>query len=584
MQDTNKDYKFSSLYVMERLIKIHLSPYKARISLAVMFMVIAALCGAVTVKLVKPMIDKIFIDKDRNLLFFLPSIVLFIQIIKAFAEYFQNYLVKYVGQRVLTDLQTLLYNHLLTLDFEYIHKYSSGNLVSRFTNDISIMRGAVSNLLVGIAKHLLNVIFLIIIMFNLEPFLSFMIFFVFPLSLYPVLRIGKRMRNLSIYSQEQLGIYTSKLDETFNSIQIVKSFKAEEFESKRAKDILENIFNLYKRSVKFDSLTSPIVEILSGCAIFIIMIYGGNLIIEGKSTPGALFAFIIAFVSAYRPFKSLLALNVNIQDGIAAGKRLFDVIDLKPNVTNSENPQKIDFSKAIIKLQDVALNYENKNALCGVDLEIKNNSNIALVGKSGSGKTSIANLILRFYDPSSGKIEISGVDLKDIDISDLRENIALVTQNTLLFDSTIADNISYGRDDVSREDIIEAAKSANAHEFIMQFEKNYDTILGPQGRILSGGQRQRIAIARAFLKKAPILILDEATSSLDSVTETNIRGAISSLCQNRTVIFITHKLSSIENFDVIYVVKDGKIIESGNHKNLLSLNGEYCNLLRGEEI
>lgn len=549
-----------------------------------MFMVIAALCGAVTVKLVKPMIDKIFIDKDRNLLFFLPSIVLFIQIIKAFAEYFQNYLVKYVGQRVLTDLQTLLYNHLLTLDFEYIHKYSSGNLVSRFTNDISIMRGAVSNLLVGIAKHLLNVIFLIIIMFNLEPFLSFMIFFVFPLSLYPVLRIGKRMRNLSIYSQEQLGIYTSKLDETFNSIQIVKSFKAEEFESKRAKDILENIFNLYKRSVKFDSLTSPIVEILSGCAIFIIMIYGGNLIIEGKSTPGALFAFIIAFVSAYRPFKSLLALNVNIQDGIAAGKRLFDVIDLKPNVTNSENPQKIDFSKAIIKLQDVALNYENKNALCGVDLEIKNNSNIALVGKSGSGKTSIANLILRFYDPSSGKIEISGVDLKDIDISDLRENIALVTQNTLLFDSTIADNISYGRDDVSREDIIEAAKSANAHEFIMQFEKNYDTILGPQGRILSGGQRQRIAIARAFLKKAPILILDEATSSLDSVTETNIRGAISSLCQNRTVIFITHKLSSIENFDVIYVVKDGKIIESGNHKNLLSLNGEYCNLLRGEEI
>ncbi len=564
--------------ILKRLLTNYVKPYKNKLILAAFFMIIVAICSACIVKMVEPTIDKIFLNKDKSLLFFLPMIMLGISSVKGVAEYFQNFLIRSVGQRILSDLQIALYEHLLKSDIEFIYSQSAARLISRFTNDISLMRGAVSNALVGFVKHFLTVFLLIILMFQLEPTLSCIIFFVFPLAIYPIQKNGRRIRKLSYSAQEELGNYTAKLDETFESIKIVKSYQAEAFESKRAKHFIEHIYELYKSTAKYDALTSPIMEILSGTAIAAIIMYGGYMATEGQTTPGALLAFITAFVSAYRPYKSIVSFNVNLQEGLAASNRLFTVLDQKATITENASASSIECRNAEIELKNITLIYGEKKALDNLSLKISPNSTIAIVGKSGGGKTSIANLLLRFYDPSKGEVLIKGKNIKTVKLASLRSQISLVTQDTLLFDASIAENIAYNMPGCSRQEIIEAAKKASAHEFIMQIDGNYNSVIGPKGRTLSGGQRQRIAIARAFLKNAPILILDEATSSLDPVTEREIKDALETLCSNRTTIIITHRLNTIEHVDHIYVVKHGHIVEQGTHETLLAENGEYTKL------
>lgn len=564
--------------VLLRLVRNHVKPYLKRIIIAIVFMTISAACNAVIVKLVQPAIDDIFLTQNQEMLILIPIVVFAISALKGGAEYCHNYLIKFVGQRILTDLQILMYEHLLKADISYIQKQSSGKIISRFTNDIAMMRGAVSNLLVGIAKHLLSIIFLIAVMFKLEPGLSFITFFVFPLAIYPIQRIGQKMRKISYNTQEELGNYTAKLDETFSSIKVVKSYLAEKVEISRAKVMTDKIFHLYRNSAKLDSLTSPIMEILSGLAIAAIIWYGGMLIIEGKSTPGSLFAFITAFVSAYRPYKSLVSLNTNLQEGIAAAKRVFKVLDYKPSITDQPNAKNINLSSAHIIFDHVTLKYGAKTAINKISLSIPSNKMVAIVGRSGSGKTSLANLLLRFYEIDEGKLLINDHSINEITLASLRSQIAYVTQDVMLFDSTISDNMSYGSGTISQDKIIEAAKKADAHEFIMQLPQGYDTQIGYQGLSLSGGQRQRISIARAFLKNAPILIMDEASSALDSSSDANIQGSIRSLKQNRTTIIITHKLASITDCDMIIVMKNGKIEETGTHDELLDSHGEYRKL------
>lgn len=546
-------------------------------------MVIVASCSAAIVKLVEPTIDKVFLTHDRHMLNLLPLLMIGIYSLKGIAEYYQSYLIKWVGQNILTDLQIKMYEHLLFADLAFIQTQSSGRLISRFTNDISLMRGAVSNLLVGCAKHFLSVVFLIGVMFKLEPVLSLFVFVAFPLAIYPVQKLGKKMRKISGQVQEELGNYTARLDETFQSIKIVKSFSGEKIESNRAKIVTTNILNFYKRAAKLDALISPIMEILSGVAIGSIIWYGGYLVFAGKTTPGALFAFITAFVSAYRPYKSLVSLNVNLQEGIAAAKRVFTILDIKPNIKNSPDAQDIEFKNPEVIFNNVELNFGQKVALKPVYLKLKRGRTTALVGRSGSGKTSLANLLVRFYDTSSGSVLIDGLDIKDISISSLRQQIALVTQDTILFDTTVAENISYGIPDVNLEQIIAAAQFADAHEFISHLPLGYNTIIGNQGSTLSGGQRQRIAIARAFLKHAPILILDEATSSLDPNSEQSILASLNKLRQDKTTLIITHRLSNIKSADDIVVLKAGTVIEHGTHEELLQMKGEYCKLFTKEQ-
>lgn len=578
----NTDLEYEAYYIIKRLIKNHVKPYANKIYFAIFCMVIAAICTAVIVHAVKPIIDKVFLTHDRKMLIIMPIVLTATFFIKGISEYYQNYLIKFVGQRVLTDLQMKMYEHLLFADISFIQSKSSGRLISRFTNDISMMRGAVSNLLVGCAKHFLTVVFLIGTMFSLEPILSCVVFFVFPLAVYPVQKMGRKIRKISSKSQEELGHYTSRLDETFQSIKIIKSFVGEKIESKRAAFFVNNILEFYKKTSKLDALVSPIMEGLSGLAVGGMVWYGGNLVLEGKSTPGALFAFLAAFASAYRPFKSLVSLNINLQEGISAAKRVFSILDTEPIIKDYDNSKEVHLINPQITFKELALSFESKTAVKYIDLKLEPNKIITFVGRSGSGKTSLSNLLVRFYDPNKGKILINNHDIKYIKLASLRKQISLVTQDTHLFDTTIAENIAYGQPNAAREEIIEAAKYADAHEFIMQLPSGYDTQIGVQGMTLSGGQRQRLSIARAFLKDASILIWDEATSSLDQASEQKILESLKKLRQGKTTLIITHRLSSIIDLDNIIVMKDGEVCEQGSHTQLLANKGEYYRLYNKE--
>ncbi len=571
--------RLESRQVIKRLLKDHVSPYKSKIFTAIFFMVIVAMCSAAIVRLVQPAIDRVFLTHDRHMLVVIPLLMLTIYSIKGIAEYFQSYIIKFVGQQILTNLQMLMYEHLLQADFLFIQSQSSGRLISRFTNDIMLMRGAVSDLLVGCAKHLLSVVFLIGIMFSLDPFLAFFIFLAFPLAIYPIQRLGRKMRSVTTSAQEELGDFTARLDETFLSIKVMKSFCTEKIEAERARKITSNILAFYKKAAKFDSLTSPIMEILSGFAIACVLWYGGFAVIQGKMTPGALFAFITAFVSAYRPFKSLVSLNVNLQEGITAANRVFNILDFKPTILDKHNASKPIFVSPCIEFKNVEMKFSNgKIALKSLDLKIDSGKTYAFVGSSGSGKTTLANLVIRMFDPTLGQIVIDDYDIKEVALKSLRSQISLVSQETVLFDATALENIAYGTTGASRDRVIKAAKSADAHEFILALPQGYDTMVGSNGTTLSGGQRQRLSIARAFLKDAPILVLDEATSSLDPNSERSIIDSLTKLRVGRTTIIITHRLASVKDADQIVVMKHSKIVEQGKHSELLKIKKEYYKL------
>lgn len=574
--------KISSLQILKRLIFLYLKPYTKEIICAIFAMIITASCSAIIIKLVEPTINQILLSHDKNKLILLPLIMISIYFVKGIAEYYQAFLVKYAGQKILTDMQIEMYKHLLQADLEFIETQAPGRLISRLTHDISLMRASLSDLLIGIAKHFFSILFLVILMFKLEPFLSFIVFFVFPTTIYPVQRLGKKIRKTLHKSQEELGNYTAQLDETFHSIKIIKSFCGELIEAERANAIIKRTLSFYKKAATIEACIAPLSEILSGFAIGFIIWYGGNLIIKGKSTAGTLFAFLTAFVSVYRPFKSLLNLNVKLQEGLAAAKRIFNILDIKPAIKNSaeEIKQIHDFNleQKNISFENVTLFFGEKNALKNLSLQIEGGKTIAIVGRSGSGKTSITNLITRFYDPSSGNISIAQQSLKNIELKKLRKQIALVLQETIVFDMSLYDNIKYGTDGATMEDVILAAVAADAHDFICDFPQGYDTVIGHAGYSLSGGQRQRIGIARALLKNAPILILDEATSHLDPLSEKKIMDSIINLRKGRTTIIVTHRLQKIQEFDKIFVLKQGKIVEHGRHEELLSNKGEYYNL------
>tara|TARA_B110000503_G_scaffold143400_1_gene244644 strand:+ start:2648 stop:4414 length:1767 start_codon:yes stop_codon:yes gene_type:complete len=575
--------KIKSKLVIKRLLQEHVAPYKKEVIVAILFMVLSALCAAAIVGLVQPAIDRVFITHDREMLLLIPLALLIIHTIKGIAEYFQNYIIKYVGQRILTNMQMRMYEHLLYADFLFLQSQSSGRLISRFTNDIILMRGAVSNMLVGCAKHFLSVLFLIIMMFYINPTLSAFVFFVFPFAIYPIQKLGRKMRAVTSDAQEELSNFTSRLDETFFSIKIIKSFCTEKTEAERAKKITNNILNFYKRAAKLDSLTSPIMEILSGIAVACVLWYGGFSVIAGNMTTGALLAFITAFVSAYRPFKSLVALNVNLQEGLAAANRVFNILDLKPTITDIQNPTETKWLHPEIEFKQVGLKFDNnKTALDSLDIKIPAGQTFAFVGRSGSGKTTAANLLVRFFDPTTGEININGENIKNISLKHLRSQIAMVTQDTMLFDTTISENIAYGFKNASKADIIAAAEAADAHEFIESLPQGYETIIGVLGSTLSGGQKQRLSIARAFLKDAPILLLDEATSALDQRSEQSIIKSIARLREGRTTLIITHRLSSITDADQIIVMKQGRTVEQGTHIELLNLEKEYYKLYNKE--
>lgn len=572
------DYDHSA-YLLKRLIQTYIRPYLEKLSFSVVCMVIVAGMSGAQAYLMQPILDEIFIDKDRQKLLWIPLVVLATFVVKGLANYGQDIGMRYLGQRIVTDMQLQLYRHLMFTDLKILNQQASGKLISRFTNDINIMRRSVSNVLTSTARESLTFVVMIGLMLYQSLALSFIAFVVLPIAVYPILRLGKRMRKISHASQEEMGQFTERLDETFGGIRVIRAYGQEEKEITRASGVMERIFNLYIKASVTESLASPIMETLTGIAIAAVVWYGGMQVIEEETTTGAFFSFMTALMMAYKPMKSLTSLNTALQEGLAAAKRLFLMLDVKPTIIDKEHAKHLPREGGEIILKDAVFHYDiTKPALNGVDMVVEKGKVTALVGPSGGGKSTIFNLILRFYELENGSLTIAGHEIRDVTLQSLRQNIAIVTQDVVLFDDTVAANIAYAKPDATEEEIIRAAKQAAADEFISEMPEGYHTMVGENGMTLSGGQRQRIAIARAILADAPILLLDEATSALDPISEKHIQAALEKLMKGRTTLIIAHRLTTVEHADNIYVLKKGKVVESGTHQTLLKQKGEYAKL------
>ena len=577
--ETTPPARLPTRMLVDRLVRAYVRPHFGRIAFAVFCMLLVAGATAANAWLMQPVLDEVFLKRNREMLYLVPAAILTVALIKGCATYGQSVTMNYIGQRIIAGVQLQMFSHLMRADISFFQSNSTGKLISRFNNDANMLRAAVSTALTGIAKDSLTLIFLVALMFYQDWTLALVAFFVFPLAIWPIVRIGKRLRKVSANTQEQMGELTTILDETFRGARHVRAYSMEKYEIGRAGTVIEAIFQLVQKAARVRSLTHPIMETLGGIAIAIVILYGGARVIDGTTTPGTFFSFITALLLAYQPMKSLANLNAALQEGLAAAQRIFALVDIEPDIQDRPGAADLDKVQGHIRLEAVRFGYEvGRAALNDIDIDIPAGKTVALVGPSGAGKSTILNLIPRFYDCNEGRVTIDGHDIRDVTLASLRANIALVAQDITLFDDTVRANIAYGRPGATEDEIIAAARGADAHAFIATLADGYDTHVGGRGLRLSGGQRQRIAIARAMLKNAPILLLDEATSALDTETERQVQAALETLTQGRTTVVIAHRLSTVTSADLIYVMDAGRIVESGTHKDLLAANGAYARL------
>jgi len=569
----------STLYLIRRLIRESVRNYMGWIGLALVCMALMAAATALSAWLMKPVVNDVFINHRQEVLWLVGGAVLVTFLVKGLANYGQATLMSYVGMRIIADTQNRLFAHLARMDLAFFHNTPTGKLISRFTIDINQMRVAVSNGLTGFGKDFLSLVGLIIVMFVQDWGLAAISFFVFPVAVLPIVRIGRRMRRVTANTQEELGQFTTLLEQTFQGVRVVKAYSMEGYEKGRVADIVKRIFRLSFRAARTRALSSPIMESLGGLAVAVVIVYGGLQVIEQKLDAGSFFSFITALLLAYEPMKRLANLNASLQEGLAGAQRLFTVLDEEPGILEKPDAQDLAVREGAIRLDDVRFAYvPGKPALDGVSIAVPAGRTVALVGPSGAGKSTILNLIPRFFDVDSGSVTIDGTDVRDATFASLFGNIALVSQEITLFDDTVRANIAYGRAGAGEDDIVAAARHAAAHDFITELPQGYDTVVGERGIKLSGGQRQRLAIARAMLKNSRILLLDEATSSLDTESERQVQAALDTLMQGRTTLVIAHRLSTIVGADIIYVIDEGRIVESGSHAELLARNGVYAHL------
>ncbi len=529
--------------------------------------------------MVKPMLDNVFIEGNQSYLRWVPIVILGLFLVKTFATYIQGYYMEYVGQRLVADVQIDLFKKMVDQDLTFFQKHTTSALSARFLYDLQRLRAAVSQTISGTLRDATSVIGLIGVMIVQEPVLAAISLTLLPLAAIPILRFGKRIRKYSTGSQSETGRFSAILKEALGYNRQVKIYGMEHYENTRAESAINNVFSFTIRGSRIRAIASPLMELLGGVSVALIVAYGGHRVMSGDITPGAFFSFLTALMMLYRPVKGIANINNVLQDGLAAAERTFAIMDEANKVVEKKNASTLDVSKGDLNFNSVNLTYDDgTEALKDFNLHVPAGKTVALVGSSGAGKSSVLNMIPRFFDPSSGDITVDGTSTQDVTLKSLRENIALVTQDIAIFNDTVHNNIAYGAENASREDVIKAAKMAAAHEFIETLDEGYDTVLGEEGFKLSGGQRQRIAIARAMIKNAPILLLDEATSSLDSESEQKVQDALASLSKGRTTLVVAHRLSTIKDADQIHVMKDGQIVESGTHEELMGQKGIYTEL------
>jgi len=573
----------SNYYILSRIFENYVKKHSRKLIISIICMIIVSATTALNAWMMQPVLDDIFIDKNESLILIIPLAILLIAVVKGISSYIQSVLMSFVGYRLVADLQSDMFGSLIKCDISFFSKTNSGTLISRFLADVGALSRGVHNVIINIIKDFFTLFFLIGVLFYHDWKLASISLLIFPLAIYPISRIGKRLRKISKNTQVGFGFLTKRLTESLQSIKTIKSFNAENVETVKVEKEVENIFQLTYKSSRVNSISRPLMETLGGLAIAVIIYTGGSQVISGTTTPGTFFSFLTALLMAYQPIKSLASLNATLQMAMAAAERIFNIIDTKPLIIEKQNNKDIHLKNDTtynVKFSDVTFAYEssNKNILSNINLNIKRGEKIALVGYSGAGKTTLLNLLPRFYEIKRGRITINDIDIRDLSFNFLRNHFSLVSQDIVLFDDTIKYNICYGQNNINNKQILEACKKANCEEFIKKFPKGINENIGEKGVKLSGGQKQRIAIARAFLKNSPFLLLDEATSSLDSRSEKKIQTSLANLMKNKTSLVIAHRLSTIIDANKIILLHNGKVVEIDNHKNLLKKSKIYKNL------
>ena len=578
-------HRSKTLAVSTRTFSVYIKPFLGLILLGILAnLIIAGAAGALP-WFIQQAVDSVFVNGDRSMLVIIPLGVVIMSVVRGGATYLSNVILNYVGQKITARLQLKIYENIIKADLETLGDSHTGNYIAIFLNDAKLMANTLNQTLINLFRHFFTLIVLTGMMFSLNwKLASIYVIIVMPAGILSMRRLGKVTRKASHQGLTETGLLSRLISETIIGIRVVKAYAGEKLEAKNADRVINRVLEFTMRSVRAKSASSPIVESLAGIAVAGIIFWGGSQSFEGNLTAGEFMGFISALLLAYQPLRSVANLPVVLQEGVAAGLRVFDIIDKPIEIKNKPEATELKISRGGIGFKNVSFAYGNRDfaALDGISIDINPGETVALVGPSGAGKSTLLNLVLRFYDPVSGSIEIDGQDIQNVTIESLRASTALVTQEPFLFDDTIAANIAYGQNNASQKDIEKAAKSAAAHDFISVLPEGYNTRCGEGGMQLSGGQRQRIAIARAMVKDTPILLLDEATSALDNKAEKEVQKALTYLMQDRTSLVVAHRLSTIINADRIYVINQGKVVQSGSHEELSKAKGLYAELYKAQ--
>jgi subfamily B ATP-binding cassette protein MsbA len=578
-QPPPSDRQGRSLPLLRRLVTTYLRPHGGALSVAVVLMVAASITTSGKAVLIRYIFDEIFARKQADWILPIAGLVFVVFLLGGLAAYGSSIILNRIGQGVVTDIQRDSLSHLIDADLAFFHDHPAGELISRLTNDVEEMRYAIVESLTNSGTNTLRLLGLIGVMFWMDWRLSAFSVIVFPLAGLWVGRRGKRMRRVSNSTQVERGHFAHLLNQTFQNIRHIKAYGMESYEKARVGDAIQRLFALAHKSFRISAISEPINELLGAIPVCGLIIYGGMEVIAGRTTTGALMAFIFAFLSAYEPIKRLAKTSAVMQRGLSAADRLFALLDDPPTVRDAAAARTLTIETPTIRLENVRFSYRTgQPALEGVTIDVPAGKTVALVGPSGAGKSTVLSLIPRFYDATDGAVLVGGHDVRQVTLQSLRAQMALVSQEVALFDDTVRANIAYGRPGASEAEIVAAAQGAAADGFIRSLAEGYDTRVGENGVKLSGGQRQRIAIARALLRGAPILLLDEATSSLDADSERVVQEALSLLGQGRTVLVIAHRLSTVVNADIIYVLDRGRVADSGSHGELMRRGGLYSRL------